>query len=221
MRCDRAREVLFEYRTGLLAAAEREEVAGHLNECEMCRRQLADLTSFEVTARDWQDLEPPLWDPRSVIPGAPPGMARLAVRWLPLAAALVLTVFVAAGTEFGRTPDGFYVRFGVEEPSPPEARAEAATADELQSAIDRLRAQQSMEQELLREALMTASSSQRRRELEAMLALVRAQLDEHAEDTRDSLRFVIDLQRRDQQRLSELDQQLQRIGYQRGEDTGR
>ncbi len=225
MRCDRVRDVLFEYRRGLLPGSERDDVADHLNCCEMCRRQLTDLTSFEVLARDWQDLEPPPWNAASVVTGpAPLSLVQLCARWLPLAAALVLTAFVAAGTEIGHRADGFYVRFGSGDAppgGPSQAPQAVVDAERLQTAIERLRAEQAMERELLRAALLAASTNPRRGEIEAMLALVRAQLDGHAEDARDSLRFVIDLQQRDERRLSELDDQLQRIGYRRDDGDRR
>ncbi len=213
MQCNDTRRLLFDYHDGSLTGSGHAAVETHLTRCELCRRQLADIRAMAGAAAAWQDQMPPAWQPSAIADHNPPAPRRTAARWardwLPLAACLVLTVFVVSGAEVGTNADGVYVRFGTGKPA-----TDVVTDDQLATAIETLRREQAMEQQLLSEALLNANRDQRRREMEAMLALVGTQLDVQTEETVDSLRFLINRQQQDQRRLSELDRKLQTINYQ-------
>ncbi len=108
MKCESVRELLAEYRTGILNERTLHEVEEHLAQCEDCARELdvLDCVLAEVESDLREEYEPPvgLWNGvynKITMPGGERGRAARIGRWLraPVHAAgtgLVLAAAVAA-----------------------------------------------------------------------------------------------------------------------------
>ena len=99
MQCDRYLDAIGELVDGTIADAARRELAAHLRTCDACTALVSELTSIRQAAGSLERLEPPpaSWPPIQSRAGVG-GRRTSAVRsWLPLAAAAVLLLAVAAG----------------------------------------------------------------------------------------------------------------------------
>ena len=185
MQCEESELLLFSYADNTLRARERDAVGQHLDGCSACQEAFSQIVALKQQAEVWHDESPPAWQP--------PRMSRQPfdfsqwLQWFPTmasAAALLLAVLVFMDS---RAPSV--------EPAPGASLA----ATQIDSAAESILVQNVLE----------SSRDQRQRELEALVKLLKAEMDRRSLETEESLRYVIAHQIQDQQDLDELRQELQ------------
>jgi len=180
MHCDEARDDLLERLD--TPAVESPELAAHLEGCEECRALCDDIRAMQSQARVWHDVNPPPWtaDVRSWHEAGRPRSAGspwlgLLQQWFPVVAstaALLLALGIYLDEPAPRdTPVG-------EVATVPQVRNPAAT-----------------------EALLAASRRERRQEMEALTALLKAEMDRRSLETEESLKYIISHQIQSQREL--------------------
>ena len=99
MQCDRYLDAIGELVDGTIASAARRELAAHLRTCDACTALVSELTSIRQAAGSLERLEPPAasWSRIQSRMGVGARRSRAVRSWLPLAAAALLLLAVAAG----------------------------------------------------------------------------------------------------------------------------
>lgn len=222
MRCDEAREHLFDYVDDRLDAFLVRGLTQHLDTCDDCARQLEELRSFSRLAARWQD-EPlpqgasPLARPEASSSGLrPPGGF---VAWLPLAAGVVLALLVLLHAQLDVNDSGWRLSFGsgTEIQRLLDERLVGFQAEQ-QSMLDDLRTAQLTDQEIMVRGLLDSERESRMQELRALSALFAAEMDRRSRQTEDGLRYLVEHQLRDQQDIERLNRDLMQIRYVRDDE---
>jgi anti-sigma factor RsiW len=104
MQCDRYLDAIGELVDGTIASAARRELAAHLRTCDACRALVSELTNIRQAAGSLERLEAPpaSWSRIQSRTGVGSRRSSAVRSWLPLAAAAVLLLAVAAGYLFQR-----------------------------------------------------------------------------------------------------------------------
>jgi len=217
MRCDDAREHLFDYLDDRLDAYLRRGLDEHLETCDECAAQLEELRGFSRLAAAWRDepLPPgtsPVARPDPTHSGlrAPGGL----IRWLPLAAGIVLALLVLMRAELDVNDSGWRLSFGSQ--AEMERRLDDRLADfqsEQRLMLGELRAAQLADQEIIARGLLSSTREVRLQELQALSTLFAAEMDRRSRETNDSLRYLVEYQLRDQQEIERLSRDMMRIRY--------
>ena len=128
MQCDRYLDAIGELVDGTIASAARRELAAHLRTCDACTALVSELTSIRQAAGSLERLEPPAasWSRIQSRMGVGARRSRAVRSWLPLAAAALLLLAVAAG---------YLVRRPASEPGASPA-ASAAVEEPIEGAQD-------------------------------------------------------------------------------------
>jgi hypothetical protein len=157
------------------------ELEHHLDGCDECRALQQDIAGMRAQARVWHDLEPPTWNPdpspwqhgeRASL-GFTAAWQRLVQLWLPLAASTAALLLVV----------NVYRLDGPAPSQVPQPQiAELANSPAAQ-------------------ALLAASRRERQREMEALTALLKAELDRQEAQTEESLKYLISHQIQSQREL--------------------
>lgn len=217
MRCDDAREHLFDYVDDRLDAYLRRGLEEHIDTCEECAAQLEELRGFSRLAATWRDE--PL--PPGTSPLARPDLPHSGLRssggflqWLPLAAGFVLAILVLLRAELDVNDGGWRLSFGS------QAEIERHLDDRLAGfqsdqrlLLDELRTAQIVDQEIMMQGLLASSREARLEELQAVSALFTVEMDRRSRETNDGLRYLIEYQLRDQQEIERLSRDLMQIRY--------
>lgn len=180
MHCEQARQRLFD-RLDLAQPPPDDELAGHLESCPECLAMHRDVTDMQARARVWHEVAPPPWHAG---PGAQPGAAAAQpAGWLPVfqqwfpvlasTAALVLAVSI----HWQQAPAGA-------QPAPLEVTSDGTLASEVTA-----------------DQLLALSRRERQQELEALTALLKAEMDRRSLETEESLKYVISHQIQSQREL--------------------
>lgn len=192
MQCEDARASLFEYADGSLSAAERERMTAHLEQCPSCAGDFEVITDLARQASVWHDEPVPDWRPPRV---APPAHLTGFRQWFPsLASALALILVIS-----------LYLQpqpAAVEPPSAATAGQPAGAPDTGGPGVINA----SLETALSRNRL------ERRQELQALVALLRAEMDQRSEETQESLRYVIAHQLQGQREIDDLYHYIRKVG---------
>ncbi|TDJ33592.1 MAG: hypothetical protein E2O61_12050 [Gammaproteobacteria bacterium] len=193
MHCEHVQSLLFEYADGLLAQDTRGEVSEHLTTCPHCSADYASILEMESQARVWHDLPAPAWQ----VPKIP---SRLDfsqfTQWFPSLASAAALVLVGA----------LYFKDPGSEPKLALPPASAPLSTELVSLQD-------LEQRNLMQTALDTNRAQRQQELEALVRLLKGEMDRRSLETEESLRYVIRYQLQSQRDLDDLYERMQKISY--------
>lgn len=190
MHCERARAALLEHldqgsNPGLDA-----ELQAHLTACQECTTFSHDLQNLQAQVRVWYDLTPPAWNPApagwtaasgwtaAARPGTAIGWRALVTQWLPVAASTAALLLAA----------GLFWR------NQPQAPAETPVAEAPPAAAVK--------------ELLAASRQERQQDMEALTALLKAEMDRRSLETEESLKYVISHQIQSQRQLDALRERL-------------
>lgn len=193
MHCEHVQSLLFEYADGLLAQDTRGEVSEHLTTCPHCSADYASILEMESQARVWHDLPAPAWQ----VPKIP---SRLDfsqfTQWFPSLASAAALVLVGA----------LYFKDPGSEPKLALPPASTPLSTELVSLQD-------LEQRNLMQTALDTNRAQRQQELEALVRLLKGEMDRRSLETEESLRYVIRYQLQSQRDLDDLYERMQKISY--------
>ncbi|MDH3644532.1 MAG: zf-HC2 domain-containing protein [Gammaproteobacteria bacterium] len=190
MHCDQAETLMFDYVEDRLSHDMRMRVGDHLEGCASCQGLHNGILDMQAQARVWHDVAPPPWQlPRVHSRFDLSGMAQ----WFPslasaVALILVITIYFQ---QPGQAPLGQPALLPSPTPSP------MANTD-TQPVLEHLRA---------------SSRDQRQQEMEALVRLLKAEMDRRSLETEESLRYVIAHQIQGQRELDDLSRQVQQINY--------
>jgi len=186
MRCEDARTQLFDYVDDTLDGYQSAKLADHLESCSSCRGDFEAINDLALQATVWHDLAVPRWQPPRMASQFSFGGFQ---HWFPsLASALALILVV-----------GMYLR----PPAPvaPVANAEAPTLPS--SAFTPANASF--------DAAFTSNRMERQQELQALVQILRAEMDQRNEETEESLRYVIAHQIQGQREIDDLYQYIRKV----------
>ena len=182
MHCDEARDRLLDRLDE--PSRDSPELSTHLETCNDCQELAGDILAIESQSRVWHDIAPPPWHARAQPwpdrGGTRPAMAPwagLVQQWFPLAASTA-ALLLALGLYL---PD----RATSQAPLPLPGTVQAGAAP----AAD---------------ALLAASRRERRQEMEALTALLKAEMDRRSLETEESLRYIIAHQIQSQRELESM-----------------
>lgn len=194
MRCDEARAALLDH----LDAPDRAhpaDLSAHLESCAECRALQDDVLTMQSRVRVWHELSAPSWNPDPGPWCATAGRFRwrsLVQQWLPLAASTATLVLAA----------GMYVQ-RLEPPArAPETAVAAGFTTSPATTAGPLAAADVLE----------VSRRERQHEMEALTALLKAELDRQAMETEQSLKYIIAHQIESQRELDAMRGRLLQTG---------
>jgi len=187
MHCDQAETLMFDYVEDRLSHDMRMRVGDHLEGCASCQGLHNGILDMQAQARVWHDVAPPPWQ----LPRVPSRFDLSAVaQWFPSLASAVALILVIA------------IYFQQPGPSPtsgqPALPASTMAHTDTQPVLEHLRA---------------SSRDQRQGEMEALVRLLKAEMDRRSLETEESMRYVIAHQIQGQRELDDLSRQVQQIIY--------
>ena len=189
MRCEDARLLLFDYVDRNLSNESSEQLNEHLEHCPHCRSDLESLTGLSLQAQVWHDLPAPPWQPPTV--GGRVGWSSIQ-QWFPSLASALALILVA----------GLYLQ----QAATPQASGPITTTQSVPAA-DTMAIPVSSSVD----ALMTSNRLERQQELQALVALLTAEMDRRNEETEESLRYVIAHQIQGQREIDDLYQYIRKV----------
>ena len=187
MQCEQTQDYLFDYLDDHLPADVRQAVDEHLDGCEACQAMYHTAFSMARYQNVWHEQPPPQWQPprierqRSSWAAGWPDF----FQWFPTLASTAALAFVALIYFDGRGSDQ---GFDLQAPLPSQPVSYAAEARE----------------SMLVQNVLESSRTQRQKELEALVKLLKAAMDRRSLETEESLRYVIAHQVQEQAELDEL-----------------
>jgi len=189
MLCEHANPQLVEYAAQELAPDAYQEVEQHLSTCETCQADYNAIVAWRTMASNWHDEVVPSWKPHPMPRRDLFENLRL---WFPTAistAALAMAalIFVQTPPPNGVLPSGAQSATNYEALPPLPQATQAAMV----------------------QSVMDSSREQRQHELQALLKILKAEMDRRSIETEESLRFVISNQLQGQQELDELYRQVE------------
>jgi len=189
MLCEHANSQLVEYATRELPPDVHHEVEQHLASCETCQADYDAIAVWRTMASNWHDEVVPSWKPQPMPRRDIFENLRL---WFPTAistAALAMAalIFVQTPQSNGTLPAG--------QPSAANYESLPHLPQATQAAMV--------------QSVMDSSREQRQHELQALLKILKAEMDRRSIETEESLRFVISNQLQGQQELDELYRQVE------------
>lgn len=208
--CEHCIPLLFEVVEGRISEADKRAVDTHLDDCPECSSALAHLWELEAMATRWQVQSTPRWNRRSLFFGPR--------TWLPgiqvasAFASVVVMVLVLAQVQVS-TANGLEIRFGDQEPLATQVAAlrEEITREvlsqqqgQLKASVDRLTAQQVASDQLVLQAALRATRSERKEDITNLLVLLEEAQDQRYQQTTASLRYLAENQHEDRQDINQL-----------------
>lgn len=192
MLCEHANPFLVEYAERELPAGRMLEIEEHLTGCERCQADFAAITEWRTMAANWHDETPPLWQ-APVMPGR--DYLDSFRQWFPTfasAAALAMVALIyiqPPAADNGTLPSGQTVATDYSSLPPLPQATQAAMV----------------------ESVMEGSREQRQEELQALLKILKAEMDRRSIETEESMRYIISHQIQGQQELDDLYQQVEAL----------
>ncbi len=190
MHCEQANPQLIEYAERLLPPDVHDQVEAHLNTCTTCQADLEAITQWQAMASNWHDEVVPNWKPAPVSERDLFENLRI---WFPTAAsaaalAMATLIFVQMPPQTnGTLPSGQSVATDYQSLPPLPQATQAAMV----------------------QSVMDGSREQRAEELQALLKILKAEMDRRSIETEESMRFIIANQLKGQQELDELYEQVE------------
>ncbi len=204
MHCNTAQALLLEYVAGELSPPQQIDLEQHLSGCDQCRAELATVTALHTNAAtlaaDWMDETiPPHLQARQALQTTRPKKSwdeyfRL---WFPSFASATALVLIAV----------LYFQLPTAGPSlpGPNTANRAANYDQLPPLP------QSATQAALVQSVLESSQEQRAKEIQALLKVLKAEMDKRSIQTEESLRYIISHQIQGQQEMDELYRQVEQL----------
>ena len=190
MHCEHVQSLLFEYADQMLAHDTRDQVGDHLDTCAQCSADYARILEMESQARVWHDLPAPAWQ----IPKLPSRVDFSELnRWFPSLASAVALVLVVA----------LYFKDPGYQPSLVLPTASSTTSFADPASL------QTLDQRYLMQTALDTNRAQRQQELEALVKLLKGEMDRRSLETEESLRYVIAHQIQGQREIDDLYQRVQ------------
>jgi hypothetical protein len=192
MLCEHANPQLVDFAAQELSSAIHAEVEQHLVSCETCQSDYAAIVEWRTMASNWHDEVVPDWKPMAV-PGR--DLFENFRQWFPTAistAALAMATLI-----FVQTPQ---TDLGTLPTSQPQAVNFEALPPLPQA-----------QQAAMVQSVMEGSREQRQGELQALLKILKAEMDRRSIETEESLRYVISHQLQGQEEMDELYRQVETI----------
>jgi anti-sigma factor RsiW len=191
MLCEHANPYLIEYAEGELPSGRHTEVEAHLSGCAKCQADYDAIIQFRTMASNWHDEVVPAWKP-APIPGH--DWFESFRLWFPTAAstaalAMATLIFIQLPETSGVLPTNQTMPTNYEALPPLPQATQAAMV----------------------QSVMDGSRQQRQAELQALLKILKAEMDKRSIETEESLRFVISSQLQGQQELDDLYNQVEDI----------
>ena len=191
MLCEHANPQLIEYADRELSSDVLIEVERHLGSCEICQADYAAITQWRTMANNWHDEIVPTWKPLRM-PGR--DLFENFRLWFPTAAstaalAMATLLFVQISQTGGVLPTNQQIPVDFQ------------TLPELPQA----------QQAAMVEKVMEGSREQRQDELQALLKILKAEMDRRSIETEESLRYVISHQLQGQEEMDALYQQVEAL----------
>lgn len=232
MQCSHCESLLMDYDSGALGPLERESVSRHLDQCDDCASQLAQLFEVQLMASRWQDERIPAFHPRRYLPFEPGGFAGTTgfSNWGPLLATLpsvvavvLALVLVLSRMELPVNTDGYAVAADVSDVDYVSGEQldqrledfEIIQNERLSQAVYQLRSRQIQQIEssqLLLRTLLEVNRQERYQDMDKlMVAWVQAQ-EQQSVSTEQDLRYLLAKQREDDLRLRQLSSAIRQVG---------
>ena len=198
MQCELANTKLVEFVNQELTPEISLEVEAHVASCEACQADYETICAFSNMAATWQDEEPRPWTPPAVQGSGANGIQEWmdSLRnWFPTFASATALVLVAvmyfqpANQPAGLLPQNSTVAADYNN-LPQLPQAEATQAALVQSVLE-------------------SSEEQRAEEIQALLRVLKAEMDKRSIATEESLRYIITHQIQGQKELDELYRQVE------------
>ena len=201
MHCDQANAQLVEYASDELAPSLNLEIEQHVAGCDTCQADLSAITAMQRMANNWHDEAPPAWTPQA-IPNQRPGLGDLLDNfrlWFPTFASATALVLVAVlFVQQGGVPDNGTL------PSNSTASTNYQDLPQLPQGAEATQA-------ALVQSVLKSSEEQRAEELQALLKVLKAEMDKRSIATEESLRYIISHQIQGQKELDELYRQVEEL----------
>ena len=229
MRCDEAGPLIPELTEGRLSGESRFALERHLDDCEDCRAIGDQVAAWNRNTVMWDEVAPPAWQ---VNVGHRPQRSfqwPSFFQWFPVATSAVALALVAAlfvtqsapttpGTVIpgGPTIAGTNPTLGPTLPVSFDTSTDTLQFEALQQQLDDRLA---VDQSLLLQAVLEANRTQRQQEMEALVKVLKAEMDRNSFETDESLRYVIAHQLQEQERVDELTRELREINFSQAGDT--
>jgi len=193
MQCEQANPQLIEYAEGELPAAVTAEVEAHLNTCATCQADFAAISQWRGMAGNWHDEVVPNWKPAPVTGSGGRDLFENLRMWFPTAtstAALAMATLI-------------FVQM------PPQNGGVLPTQQPAAASYESLPPLPQATQAAMVQSVMEGSREQRAEELQALLKILKAEMDRRSIETEESLRFIISNQLQGQEELDELYKQVE------------
>ena len=187
MLCEHANPQLIEFAAGELSSDSAAQVAAHVELCITCQSDLQAINQMQQMANNWQETVPPHWTP---LPAPKRDLFEHLRLWFPTAASTA--ALVMASLLYLQTPD----------------TNGALPSQSNNIAYETLPPLPQATQAAMVESVMQRSQAQRQEELQALLRILKAEMDRRSIETEESLRFVISSQLQGQRELDALYRQV-------------
>ena len=204
MLCEQANAQLVEYASNELTPSLNLQIEQHITGCDTCQADLSSITAMQRMAQNWHDEIPPAWVPQD-IPGNRPGFGGFGELmdnfrlWFPTFASATALVLVAVL---------FIQQGGIQETGVLPSNSTAGTEYQ---ALPQLPQGSQATQAALVESVLKSSEEQRAEELQALLKVLKAEMDKRSIATEESLRYIISHQIQGQKELDELYRQVEEL----------
>jgi hypothetical protein len=211
--CEQCKDKLFELVGSQLPALERQLVDTHLQHCEACSEDLADIWELQSKASHWHDERVPHWNRKQYFFEPSPWPIRM--QWATSLASIVVLILVMTEARIS-TVDGFTVDFAGSEStfiSQQDLGLQLTNIQSqqqtlLDSSVQKLTSQQVATNQLLLRTMLNTSRQERREDLGNLLVLLEESQDQRTLSTEESLRYLIASQLQDRREINDLNEAL-------------
>lgn len=211
--CEQCKEQLFDFVNGVLPMLEKQLADRHLQHCDDCNADLADIWNLQSRATSWQDERVPRWNHKQFFFEPSPWPMRM--QWATSFASVLVLILVLMEARIS-TVDGFTVDFsgdGSRYVSQPElmqqlARSQNQQRSEFDSSVQKLTRTQIATNQLVLRTVLDVSRRERREDLGNLLVLWEEAQDQRSMSTDESLRFLIASQIQDRREIEGLNAML-------------
>jgi hypothetical protein len=207
--CEQCKNKLFDLVGSELPPLEQQLVDKHLQRCEECNADLANIWDLQSKASHWQDDRVPRWNRKQFFFEPSPWPVRM--QWATSFASIMVLILVMTEARIS-TADGFAVDFSRSDStfiSQQEVGSQLVSfqnqqESQLDASVQRLTNQQIATNQLLLRTILDTSRQERRADLGNMLVLWEEAQDQRSMSTEESLRFLIKSQARDRLEINDL-----------------
>ena len=212
MHCEEAQPLLMDLHLGALDAAQLPELEQHIAECELCRGDLANIRMMDSLVDTWEEQNPPLWNPRSLLPPKR-GFSQIGREWLPVAATFLIAIgFIATQgiSQPTESPDNSLAALSARSlPAPsseftPQLVSNRSGSDsfslgnrpvthaELSNVLAELRAEHARDREVFAQRVLAVADNRREKDFSTVMRLLRNGPDPSPDEMQRLLRWPED-----------------------------